>query len=120
MMYAIITNGQIARIDQFNGPMPAHKLVGRTDLLPIEDVTPTYDAETQALGGETLVIEAGRVVRVREVVARPEPVATVEDKLALLEKRNAALEATLIEKLVVTKVEVDAKVAVAVDAEVKG
>lgn len=35
---------------------------------------------------------------------------TPEEKIALLEKRNAALEAALIEKAILTKQEVDAKV----------
>ena len=53
--------------------------------------------------------------------------AVYDEKIAMLEKRNAALEATLIDKAVLTKAEVVAKadataaeLAVAVEAEVKG
>lgn len=49
-------------------------------------------------------------------ITPPEPVLSTDEKIAQLEKRNAALEAALIEKSVVTKADIDVKVAIAVDA----
>jgi hypothetical protein len=61
-----------------------------------------------------------RLVRTQFVdvapVSDPTPEPTAGEKIAILEKRNAALEAALIEKAYITLAEVDAKVGVDVVA----
>jgi hypothetical protein len=58
-------------------------------------------------------------------ITPPEPIITADEKIAALEKENAALREVLIEKAIITKSEVDLKIdaiaaekAVAVEAEV--
>lgn len=65
---------------------------------------------------------AGCVAQTGNGITPPEPVLSTDEEIAILKKRNAALEAALIEKGTVTKADVDAKVeAVAIEvAPVKG
>jgi hypothetical protein len=66
-----------------------------------------------------LADEAACIAQTGNGITPPEPIITADEKIAILEKRNAALEAALIEKAVLTKSEVDAKVDVkVVEAEV--
>lgn len=100
MKYAEIINGAIAQIIETNAALPMHKQ--RATLLPIEDVTPTYDPATQGLGAETLAIEGNRVARTWSVVTLPPKEPTPEEKIAALRSeldsekaKVAALETVL-------------------------
>jgi hypothetical protein len=71
MIYAEISNGQIAQYIYTAGPMPAHKL--RPDLLQVVDVDPVLDPETQMVTGYNVVVLADRVERQPVIGTRPPP-----------------------------------------------
>lgn len=80
MIYAEIVAGQIAQYIYTAGLMPAHKL--RPDLLPVVDVDPVLDPETQMVTGYNVVILVDRVERQPVIGTRPPPETITKTQFA--------------------------------------